>query len=107
MMFLDTDFKDRTLLKVITFYGFRQLFMSYKVDVLLQEIWVGKNSFECDGRISDFSMLTYLSRAPIKKLPGKTLTARELLSNNFEAHIEGEKYWYQFKYRRSSIAYIF
>jgi hypothetical protein len=52
-------------------------------------------------------MLTYLSRAPIKKLPGKTLTATELLSNNFQAHIDGEKYWYQFKYRRGSIMYIF
>jgi hypothetical protein len=35
MMFLDVDFKDRTLLKIITFYGFRHLFASYKVDVLL------------------------------------------------------------------------
>ena len=93
-MFLDVDFKDRTLLKIITVYKFRQLFASYKVDVLLQEIWVGKNTFECDGRVSDFSMLTYLSRASIKRLPGKTLTTTELLSNNFQVHVQGEKYWY-------------
>lgn len=65
-----------------------------KVNILLEEIWVGKNSYECDGRTTDFSMLTFLARAPIKKLPGKNITASELLSNNFKVSINDEKFWY-------------
>ena len=34
-VFLDTDFKDRTLLKIITDKGFGPLFSSYKVNILL------------------------------------------------------------------------
>ena len=48
-VFLDTDFKDRTILKIVTANGFSPIFSSYKVNVLLQEIWEGKNTYECDG----------------------------------------------------------
>ena len=48
-VFLDTDFKDRTILKIVTVNGFQPIFSSYKVNVLLQEIWEGKNTYECDG----------------------------------------------------------
>jgi hypothetical protein len=48
-VFLDTDFKDRTLLKIITYNKFAPLFSTYKLNVLLQEIWEGKSSYECDG----------------------------------------------------------
>lgn len=54
-MFLDLDFKDRTLLKLITDNGFGPLLASYKVNILLNEIWVGKKTFECDGGMKDFS----------------------------------------------------
>jgi hypothetical protein len=30
-----------------------------------------------------------------------------LLSNNFKVNIENQKYWYQYKYRHSSISYIY
>lgn len=60
-VFLDTDFKDRTLLKIITKNDFGPLFSSYKVNILLQEIWEGKASYECDGQITDFSLINYLA----------------------------------------------
>lgn len=41
-VFLDCDFKDRTLLKIITTNSFDRLFESYKVGVILEEIWQGK-----------------------------------------------------------------
>lgn len=70
-VFLDTDFKDRTILKIVTDNGFQPIFSSYKVNVLLQEIWEGKNSYECDGQITDFSVINYLASSNIKKIEGK------------------------------------
>jgi len=87
-IFLDTDFRDYTLLKIITKFGFDRLFSSYKVNVLLNQIWEGKDSYECDGQITDFSVITYLFSAPTKKLPGKQLTASELINNNFTVNIK-------------------
>lgn len=34
-VFLDSDFRDRTLLKIITSHNFAPLFSSYKLNVLL------------------------------------------------------------------------
>ena len=56
-IFLDTDFRDRTLLKIITLYDFDSLFASDKLLMLLDEIWHGKESYECDGETSDYSIL--------------------------------------------------
>jgi hypothetical protein len=78
-----------------------------KVNILLEEIWVGKNTYECDGRITDFSLLTFLAFAPIKKLKGKKISPSELLNNNFKVSINEEKFWYQYKFRHTSISYIF
>ena len=64
-----------------------------KINILLSEIWVGKNTYECDGRITDFSLLTYLANAPIRKLPGKRIAFKELLSNNFTPTVDEEKFW--------------
>jgi len=77
------------------------------VNVLLEEIWQGKLTFECDGRFQDFSQLTYLASAPIKKLPGREVKAQQLVSNNFIVNVEDSKYWFQYRYRHNSIAYIF
>jgi hypothetical protein len=78
-----------------------------KVNILLEEIWVGKNTYECDGRITDFSLLTFLAFAPIKKLKGKKISPSELLNNNFKVSINEEKFWYQYKFRHNSISYIY
>lgn len=48
-----------------------------------------------------------MAGSSIKKLPGKSLTIAELLTNSFTVKIQDEKYQYQFKYRHKSIAYIF
>ena len=91
---MDVDFQDRTLLKIITDCKFNDLLASDKVIVLLDEIWEGEETYDCDGRVTDFSLLTYLASAPIKKLPGKSISVSELLSNNFTANVTTEKFWY-------------
>lgn len=67
-MYLDTDFFDRTTFKHITDYGYEQLCGDFKVKALLDSLWIGQ-SYDCNGSITDFSMLTYLMNAPIRKLP--------------------------------------
>ena len=104
---LDKDFKERTLLKIITNNNYRVLLTSYKVDVLLSEIWEGKNTFECDGDVSDFSKLTYLATSSIKKIKGKPITLNEIINSKFQVNIKDQKFWFQFKYRTTSVSYIF
>lgn len=53
--FLDRDFKNRTVLRIITDNKFYPLLSSEKVNRLIQEIWVGVKSYECDGTLSDLS----------------------------------------------------
>ena len=49
-IFLQTDFLNRSLLKLITYYGFKPLIRDDKVKALLDELWIGKSSNECDGK---------------------------------------------------------
>ena len=82
-VFLDSDFKDRTLLKIITSNKFDKLFENYKVAVILEEIWQGKFTFECDGEIRDLSLLTHLATSPIKKLRSQRTNFNDLIFNGF------------------------
>ncbi len=107
-VFLDTDFKDRTLLKIITMNKFEELFQNYKVGVILEEIWQGKNTFECDGEIADLSLMTHLLKAPIRRLKNTRVNFKDLIFVGFNySHFRNQKYWFQYKFRTSSIAYIY
>jgi len=78
-VFLDTDFRNRTVLKIVTSNQYRPLCESEKVSVLLDELWEGKRSFDCDGQISDFSIIRYLATSRIKRVKGKRVTFREFV----------------------------
>ena len=67
---MDIDFKDRTVLNLINYNQYVPLSEDNKFSALLDELWVGKLSYECDGRDENFSKLTYLASAPVIKLPG-------------------------------------
>ena len=69
-IFMDIDFNDRSVLHLITSHEFAQLMTDNKIAALLDELWVGKLSYECDGRNEHFSKLTYLASAPLRQLPG-------------------------------------
>ena len=100
IIFMDTDFLDRTVLKLITDYEYEPLMRDDKVSALLDELWFGKDTYECDGRLTDYSMLTTLVSAPIKKFNLSSLF-------NFKAFIEEENFTFQYKFRTRSIAFIF
>jgi hypothetical protein len=96
---LETDFRDRTVMKNITIYNFSKLLHSYKVNIVLEDLWEGIHTRECDGTLGDFSMLTYLTGSTVRRLPGGHVKASELITNNFVVNIKEEKFWYQFKFR--------
>lgn len=80
---MELDFRNRTVLKNITIYNFSKLLHTYKVNILLEDLWEGANTRECDGTLSDYSMLTYLAGAEVRKLPGAHIKISELFTNNF------------------------
>lgn len=45
-MFLDKDYKDRTLLKIVTFYGFNLFLRSQSTTTLLDSVWHGTSTTE-------------------------------------------------------------
>ena len=93
-IFMDKDYFDRTVLELITQHGFAPLLKCYKVEALLDELWVGKNSYDCDGRLTNFSQLTFMASAPVKKLPGRKIEFNELLCPKFEPDYAKECFSY-------------
>jgi DNA-binding PadR family transcriptional regulator len=50
--FLDRDFRNRTVLKIISENKFYPLLSSEKVNRLINELWVGSKTYQCDGRLA-------------------------------------------------------
>lgn len=106
-MYLDTDFQGRTLLRIIVDNSQEDLVKWLKIDDLIERIWTGKDTFECDGRLAYYSKLKFLSKTSLRILPGKEFSLKDLIKQGFEIQTHGENFWYQFDYRRYSIKYIF
>ena len=105
-IYLEKDFKNRTLLKIIADYKFNQLLASDKVNVLLESMWNGKNSDQCDGQLKDYSILYYLLKAKLHRIPGKQGSLTQVVTNGFKI-TENTSVFFQYKYRHESINYIF
>jgi hypothetical protein len=87
-VYTEVDFRERTVLKIITSNGFVPLMMDPKVSILLEEIWAGNSTYECDGKLTDFSSLTYLLISELNKKPGETVYPLQLVTNGFTTNIE-------------------
>ena len=106
-LFMDQDFKDRTVLHLISYNNFSELMSDPKVTVLLDNLWQGKLAAKCDGRVSDYSMLTFMANDPVRKLVGQNISFLDLLGTKFKPNVHIESYSVQYKFRKSSIATIF
>ena len=106
-IFLDKDYHFRTVFKIITINKLYPLLSSPKLNVLLEMIWVGKQSFKCDGRLQDFSTISHILQSKLKKLPGEDLSFNELVTAKFKSNIDNEKFWFQYSYRTKSVRYIY
>ena len=78
-IFMDKDFQDRSVFHLITLHEFQQLFESDSIAQLLDKLWQGELTYECDGRAAHYSKLRVLSTAAVKKLPGETIEIRNIL----------------------------
>jgi hypothetical protein len=78
------------------------------VGVILEEVWQGRQTFNCDGELRDISLLAHLLSAPIKKVKNQRVFMRDLLLNGFSyGAVTQQHYWFQFQFRTNSIDYIF
>jgi hypothetical protein len=50
-IFMDEDFKDRSILNIIVTNGYSELMSDPKVIALLDELWGGSLTYECDGKL--------------------------------------------------------
>lgn len=98
---------DRTLFQVITTYGLQSFISSGKVHTLLESVWEGLHTTECDGSLIDFSLLTYLAGTNLIYIPGKPLSLKEILTSGYQSNLRDTKFWFQYKYRHTSVAFIF
>jgi hypothetical protein len=106
-IFLDKDFKDRTLFKIVTQYNLYSFLSTGKVNTVLDIVWEGINSTDCDGNLVDFSLLTFLAGSSVKTIPGKRISIKQLLFNSYVSQSNELNFWFQYKYRHESVQYIF
>lgn len=74
---------------------------------MLDIVWEGSNSTNCDGNVLDFSLLSFLASSDVKTIPGKKLSIKQLLFNNYESQANSLNFWFQYKFRRESVEYIY
>ena len=67
---MDTDFLDRTVLRLITDCEYEELLADFKISALLDQLWKGKESSNCNGKVINYSLLAYLSQNLIQTLEG-------------------------------------
>lgn len=106
-IFLSKDFKDRSLIKIVTDLELKSFLKSPKTTILLDTLWEGIASTECDGRLADFSTMNYLLQSKTKKIEGRKISPKDLLTNRFTINIGKVKFWFQNIFRSESIDYLF
>lgn len=86
-LMMDVDFKDRTVLKIITEMNFEPLMNEGdpKGENLMIKLWHGKEATKCDGNIYGYSNLTHIIWTKAKKTGGKS-SFFQLISNFFEVN---------------------
>lgn len=104
-IFSSKDFKNRSLIKIVTLYQLQSFLKSQKTTILLDTLWQGPNTIECDGRLADFSTMNYLLKSKTNKIQGRKISPKELLTNQFNINITRVKFWFQFVFRNESIDY--
>ena len=50
-IFMDQDFKNRAVLKIITEKKYAKLLTNDKINTLLDSLFMGRETFQCDGRL--------------------------------------------------------
>jgi hypothetical protein len=105
---MNTDFRGRSVLKIITVNGFEPLMNQgdAKAENMMMSIWYGKESHKCDGNIYGYSCLAHIVKTKTKKAIGKKYSFFKVVSNYFQPNFEVD-YSFQYRYRTKSISFLF
>lgn len=106
-VFLAKDYKKRTLIHIVIKYQLHSYLKSMKTTILLDSIWDGIYAADCDGDMNDFSSMLYLLQSSAHYIPGRDMSLKDLLTNQFKVQTESFKYWFQYRFRKESVSYIF
>ena len=104
----DRDFRDRSLLKIITDNGFEPLMDENdpKAENIMMSIYQGKETTRCDGNIKGYSSIYHVITSRPKKISDVRIKWFPFFKNYFEPNYEFD-YNFQYRYRSHSINYIF
>lgn len=104
----DTDFRDRSLLKIITDKEFEPLMDENdpKAENIMMSIYQGKETTRCDGNIKGYSSIYHVITSRPKKVAQNTFKWFPFLKNFFEPNYDFD-YNFQYRYRSHSINFIF
>ena len=87
-IFLERDFKDRSVLNIITENDIMTFVAINKLRFLIDKIWFGKDSDSIDGKVSHFSKTKYLLKHEIKSIKGVRTTINDIIGDTFKPSIE-------------------
>lgn len=79
-IFLEKDFKDRTVLNIITDNDIIDFVVQYKLRFLLEKIWSGKDANQVDGKLMHFSKTYYLLNHEPRSLSGSQLKIKDIIA---------------------------
>ena len=84
-LIMGTDFKGRSVLKIITINKFEPLMnqSDAKAENMMMSIWYGKESHKCDGNIYGYSCLSYITMTKTKRALGKKYSFLNVITNFF------------------------
>jgi hypothetical protein len=91
---MDEDFTNRTVMAIVCDNEFDKLAEDERVIQLIDELWVGKLIYDCDGKLANFSFLTYLASSPLKKLAGQSLSLASIFKPGFVLEVDGKEFSY-------------
>ena len=109
LIYNDVDFQNRTVLKIITEYGFLPLLCDDdpKASNLLNEIYIGEDATQCDGTLLGYSQFLHiLTSKPQKGTIDLNVPFMNLITCNF-SYKRKVDYTFQHRYRSNSIAFYF
>lgn len=93
-VFMEKDFKNRTVLEIITSNDIKTFIVKAKLRFLLDKIWEGKDSNLIDGKISHFSKTYYLYKHKTKSLVGAQIDLKDLTGSKFKPSINNFNFIY-------------
>lgn len=104
----DTDFRGRSLLKIITDLEFEPLMdeKDPKAENIMMSIYQGKETTRCDGNIKGYSSIFHVVTTRPKKVANDKFKWFVFFKNYFEPNYEFD-YNFQYRYRAYSINFIF